>query len=635
MMLILHAYSFLVPDLSFSELKFDGRNRDLSTELDRDQTRRKSKKDRKARDLNEEISRYFQSSKPKANPRTAKITLNQDDDSGYFIRNSTEEQQGTSADLSCSLPPIELPGRPFLGFGERGPGTECSQKASDRIARPSHTDSHVHSPPSVPQTQLSWSTSPVTPRTRIRRGKTAKLNIGLPAATRDPQDAPKGSSGTGSQEDKYIDTTYNRNSKPLSAEQDDRVEVEAQRMQQPRDVHGGRSRPTSVSSHQTRVSGMQRASALNHPPHDNPYLERTAVADKLKDKNAEPSDSINSGTDKPQRFQDELKKLLEKWKGDAHNHNDVLAKVLRELAPAASDTKETDRGCPGKDAGVLEKSLPPASRLFNAEVADLADDQRASSLLTVPSKDLLSRPATTNQSSTRRDVESRAADGPEIQAGPPVPSNALSTPQARPPTVNSPSYYVNLSGSGSSRPIYEGQIRTTESPNWVKPPSKMGHRWPISQRTESLGLRNPNISYFQSPGRQVKRMELSSPMTPGHTYPVQQLRFGAIPDNFTPRGLSFEEAPNGLAAHYKDADDKLTHTSPMNQAYSSPGQYSKGTSHSGAENVHPLAREHHWSPEPSEWQSADIRSVESNVHDGMGGEIHEALAGFWRPNVLY
>ncbi|KAL8647040.1 MAG: hypothetical protein Q9226_006599, partial [Calogaya cf. arnoldii] len=105
----------LVPDLTFSEVNFLNRGRGDQENKVRSQAKSKLRKEAKAADAEAEFSRFFASSKDTS--RVAIGTI----EHGSRIKGRrsvevTEEQE------QSFLPPVDLPEKPFLGFGSCGPG---------------------------------------------------------------------------------------------------------------------------------------------------------------------------------------------------------------------------------------------------------------------------------------------------------------------------------------------------------------------------------------------------------------------------------------------------------------------------------------------------------------------------------
>lgn len=105
-----------MPDLTFSEMNFLNRRKAEAEENLRPQRKKSRGRKEKAADAEAEISRFFASSKDQSRTaegsrrhRASKRPMNE-------MAERTQEQQRSS------LPPIDLPKKPFLGFGSCGPG---------------------------------------------------------------------------------------------------------------------------------------------------------------------------------------------------------------------------------------------------------------------------------------------------------------------------------------------------------------------------------------------------------------------------------------------------------------------------------------------------------------------------------
>ncbi|KAI4166686.1 MAG: hypothetical protein LQ343_007839 [Gyalolechia ehrenbergii] len=105
-----------LPDLTFSEMNFLNRRKAEAEENLRPQRKKSRGRKEKAADAEAEISRFFASSKDQSRTaegsrrhRASKRPMNE-------MAERTQEQQRSS------LPPIDLPKKPFLGFGSCGPG---------------------------------------------------------------------------------------------------------------------------------------------------------------------------------------------------------------------------------------------------------------------------------------------------------------------------------------------------------------------------------------------------------------------------------------------------------------------------------------------------------------------------------
>ena len=151
--------SRLVPDLSFSEITFLNTRREAPIEPSERTSREKTKKKNNAIDSNEEISRFFESAAIPLAEKKQKIPSHDINRPSHRGPRATEQSHGclSSSEMSA-LPPVslDLPGRPFLGFGERGPHLPSTNDPPE--------DLNVRMPPrgssSHPISYYTWSQSP-------------------------------------------------------------------------------------------------------------------------------------------------------------------------------------------------------------------------------------------------------------------------------------------------------------------------------------------------------------------------------------------------------------------------------------------------------------------------------------------
>ncbi|KAL8689919.1 MAG: hypothetical protein Q9224_004529 [Gallowayella concinna] len=104
-----------VPDLTFSEVKFLNHHRGNQEDDPRSNARSKRRKEDKAADAEATFSRFFAT--PRDSTREADNTLKHKEAKGKM-----HAVEKTKSHERSSLPPIELPEKPFLGFGSCGPG---------------------------------------------------------------------------------------------------------------------------------------------------------------------------------------------------------------------------------------------------------------------------------------------------------------------------------------------------------------------------------------------------------------------------------------------------------------------------------------------------------------------------------
>ncbi|KAL8862802.1 MAG: hypothetical protein Q9178_000744 [Gyalolechia marmorata] len=105
-----------LPDLSFSEVNFLSHRRRNQEEDVRSRPRSKRRKEDKAADAEAEFSRFFASSKDLSRA-AVRIT-----EHGAKVKDRRSAVGVTQEQGQSSLPPVDLPEKPFLGFGSCGPG---------------------------------------------------------------------------------------------------------------------------------------------------------------------------------------------------------------------------------------------------------------------------------------------------------------------------------------------------------------------------------------------------------------------------------------------------------------------------------------------------------------------------------
>ena len=163
-----------MPDLSFSELRFHNNHQHErekpSKRFDRTRDRNRTQK---SLERNEEFSKFFTSkqsplhdqSDDRLNPQP------RDREILHTSQNSrTQSKLNPSSTPQPSLPPIDFPGRPFLGFGRCAPHSASPiRRLND--ARPDSTPlkGKGRAPDPLTHSQIMWSQSPITPRTRAKR----------------------------------------------------------------------------------------------------------------------------------------------------------------------------------------------------------------------------------------------------------------------------------------------------------------------------------------------------------------------------------------------------------------------------------------------------------------------------------
>ncbi|KAL8721756.1 MAG: hypothetical protein Q9181_007639 [Wetmoreana brouardii] len=173
-----------LPDLTFSEINFLSHRRgEQEGTFDTAGKKSRRKKD-KAVDTEAEISRFFASSKDQEHKEGGTAKHRGDDREKKRANGRAEEQEGSS------LPPVDLPERPFLGFGSCGPGNNSPivpirasvSRGDDRVP------SGRRSPSSRSTTYYTWSRSSVSRNRRFcERSKSSRRSR---EEYRTPQDTP-------------------------------------------------------------------------------------------------------------------------------------------------------------------------------------------------------------------------------------------------------------------------------------------------------------------------------------------------------------------------------------------------------------------------------------------------------------
>ncbi|KAK5677929.1 hypothetical protein LTS10_009812 [Elasticomyces elasticus] len=170
-----------LPDLVFNEMRFLEKPKDYQNRLPAEAERTTAKKDSK-RQQEEQISAYFAHNKPaEAGPAVASLVAKPP---------PHEEQQPlrTTHRKPAIQPPVDLPDKPFLGFGSKG--------------------QHANSKETGPTSYYSWSES-VAPEARAGRAREPAItddrrapeiveNVGLNATLRQPAEPEKYTQNTAS-----------------------------------------------------------------------------------------------------------------------------------------------------------------------------------------------------------------------------------------------------------------------------------------------------------------------------------------------------------------------------------------------------------------------------------------------------
>ncbi|MCJ1389319.1 hypothetical protein MMC18_002175 [Xylographa bjoerkii] len=151
-----------LPDLSFSEVNFLSTRREKPTEPKRDLDNSKRRRERKTVDDDDEISRFFTVTKAPLTERD----LNGYHNNGYAfplppVRSSNQNRHLYSTTTKSTMAPVEVPIRPFLGFGERGPHPPVSSGLSSSYrASTSPVKLLPRRSQSMTTSYFTWSTSP-------------------------------------------------------------------------------------------------------------------------------------------------------------------------------------------------------------------------------------------------------------------------------------------------------------------------------------------------------------------------------------------------------------------------------------------------------------------------------------------
>lgn len=138
---------YLVPDLVFSEMQFLQKRKDAPKAQSGVDPPRKSRKQDRARANEEEISAYFKSTRPALAEVDGNVSakVNPSHCQGSVVPNLNHEGQRPTTDGSAK-PTMELPTKPYLGFGGRGieaPSTSYFGWSSS-VRQPSHTPAFQH-----------------------------------------------------------------------------------------------------------------------------------------------------------------------------------------------------------------------------------------------------------------------------------------------------------------------------------------------------------------------------------------------------------------------------------------------------------------------------------------------------------
>ena len=174
-----------MPDLSFSEVKFLGTHREKPSEPKLDLDNSKRRRERNVVDNDDEISRFFTVTKAPLTERD----LNSYHNSGYAfplpsVRSLSRKLQQHSTATNSTITPVEVPIRPFLGFGERGPHPPISSgPPSSYMANISPVKTVLRQSPSIATSHIPWSTSPNNQRSSPYKRTVSDLFQSSPGKT--------------------------------------------------------------------------------------------------------------------------------------------------------------------------------------------------------------------------------------------------------------------------------------------------------------------------------------------------------------------------------------------------------------------------------------------------------------------
>ena len=192
--------SGLVPDLAFSEMTFLNTRREKpGDQVKVTQNTMRRKKDKRA-DTEAEISRYFTSI---SIPRLEKAHNRNERIERFLGSNATKCKAQCHADRPPSpnlstLPPIDLPGRPFLGFGSRREDLTSPVQEYRHKEQPKHRaiTPPIASTPGRSTSYFSWSESAASNvRRRSDVSEAASTDLGntpnIPQRAVEPVDTPQ------------------------------------------------------------------------------------------------------------------------------------------------------------------------------------------------------------------------------------------------------------------------------------------------------------------------------------------------------------------------------------------------------------------------------------------------------------
>ena len=171
-----------VPDLSFSEVNFLSNRREKPAEPERGRDKDKRRRDRKTADDDDDVSRFFTVTRA---PLTERDVNSYHNNGWTFplppVRSPNRNFHRRSTTTTSTMVPADIPIRPFLGFGQRGPHPELSSGLSSNCrASVSPAKPHVRPSPLFPTSVFPWSTSPNRIQSSPRKKTVSDLFVSSP-----------------------------------------------------------------------------------------------------------------------------------------------------------------------------------------------------------------------------------------------------------------------------------------------------------------------------------------------------------------------------------------------------------------------------------------------------------------------
>ena len=174
----------IVPDLTFSEMSFLNPRRDRSEDLPKPTHKKKGRQKERVADTEAEISRYFASTRA----RDVDATTVHDERASRMDTSRLPERRHKRRDAEmltyldqASVPPVELPETPFLGFGRAGGSLISPVRRSDiPVSQPGRPHSiRREVSPSRSASYLTWSKT----RSTSHRSSLQRDNESIPLVT--------------------------------------------------------------------------------------------------------------------------------------------------------------------------------------------------------------------------------------------------------------------------------------------------------------------------------------------------------------------------------------------------------------------------------------------------------------------